>query len=424
MRSISIENVIFNGKNTCVRIEGNRFARIGGAPAPADTVIDCRGKMAITPPFYNAHNHAAMTLFRGYADDLELFRWLNEFIWPAEARLTEEDIYTGAKLAIVEMIKSGTVFFNDMYWKPMGTLRAARDMKVRAAIGLMAICGDDGELLPKCREDNEKLLDVRAELPERLIVNHGPHAVYTVSEKQLRRIADEADKWDLRIHIHVSETYKEYSDCRHAHDKKTPVEYLDSLGIIRRDAVLAHAIYLTAHDREIIAERGAVLAHMPISNMKLCSGTFNFTDAVKAGCRVAIGTDGASSNNNLSMLDEMKFAALVAKMRSGSPTAGAAPEILRAATEVGASAFGIDAGVIAEGKLADALLIDLDQPCMVGDYSLVSNLVYSADPSVIDTVICDGEILMRGRVVPDEAEIVAAAREVCDKFRRDAGVTR
>ena len=421
MKSISIENVVLNGKSTCVRIEGNRFVRIGGDPSPADTVIDCRSRMAMVPPFYNVHNHAAMTLFRGYADDLELFRWLNEYIWPAEARLTEEDVYIGTKLAIVEMIKSGTVFFNDMYWHPLGTLRAARDMKVRAAVGLMSICGQDGELLPQCREDNERLLAAREGLPERLIVNHGPHAVYTVDEKNLRRIADEADRWNLKIHIHVSETYKEYSDCRHAHNRLTPVEYLDSLGIIRRDAVLAHAIYLTKHDREIIAERGAVIAHMPVSNMKLCSGTFNFTDAVKAGCRVAIGTDGASSNNNLSMLDEMKFAALVAKMRSGDPTAGAAPDILRAATEVGASAFGFDAGVIAEGKLADALLIDLDQPCMVGDYSLVSDLVYSADPSVIDTAICDGEILMRGHAVPGEAEIIAAAREVCDKFRRDSG---
>ena len=421
MKSISIENVVLNGKSTCVRIEGNRFARIGGTPSPADTVIDCRGMMAIVPPFYNVHNHAAMTLFRGYADDLELFRWLNDYIWPAEAKLTEDDVYIGVKLAIVEMIKSGTVFFNDMYWHPLGTLRAARDMKVRAAVGLMSICGQGGELLPQCREDNERLLAAREGLPERLIVNHGPHAVYTVDEKNLRRIADEADKWNLKIHIHVSETYKEYSDCRHAHNRLTPVEYLDSLGIIRRDAVLAHAVYLTKHDREIIAERGAVIAHMPVSNMKLCSGTFNFTDAVKAGCRVAIGTDGASSNNNLSMLDEMKFAALVAKMRSGDPTAGAAPDIFRAATEVGASAFGFDAGLIEAGKLADALLVDLNQPCMVGDYSLTSNLVYSADPSVIDTVICDGEVLMRGRVVAGESEIVAAAREVCDKFRRDSG---
>ena len=418
MSSISIENVLLDGKSTCVRIEGNRLVRIGAAPAPADTVIDCRGKMAIVPPFYNAHHHAAMTLFRGYADDLELFKWLNEYIWPAEARLTAEDIYIGAKLAIVEMIKSGTVFFNDMYWQPLSTLRAARDMKVRAAIGLMTICGADGELLPQCREDNERLLAARSDLPERLIVNHAPHAIYTVNEKTLRRIAAEADEWKLRLHIHVSETAREVEDCRSAHGGMTPVEYLDQLGIIREGAVLAHCVHLTDRDREIIAARGAVIAHMPVSNMKLCSGSFDFPAAVKAGCRVAIGTDGASSNNNLSMLDEMKFAALTAKLKTNDPTAGAAPEILRAATLTGAQAFGIDAGVIAEGKLADALLIDLDQPCMVGDYSLTSNLVYSADPSVVDTVICDGEILMRERVIPGEAEIVAAAREACGKFRR------
>jgi len=419
MKSISIENVLLDGKNTCVRIEGSRFARIGGAPAPADTVIDCRGKMAIVPPFYNAHHHAAMTLFRGYADDLELFKWLNEYIWPAEARLSAEDIYIGAKLAIVEMIKSGTVFFNDMYWQPLSTLRAARDMKVRAAVGLMTICSPDGEVLPRCREDNAQLLAARSECPGRLIVNHAPHAIYTVGEKTLRRIAAEADELGLRIHIHVSETAKEVADCRSAHHGMTPVEYLDSLGIIRADAVLAHCVHLTDRDREIIAGRGAVAAHMPVSNMKLCSGMFDFEAARRAGCRVAIGTDGASSNNNLSMLDEMKFAALTAKARTGDPTAGRAADIWRAATEEGARAFGIDAGAIAAGKLADAVLIDLTQPCLVGDYSLTSNLVYSADPSVVDTVICDGEILMRGRAIPGEAEIVAAAREVCDKFRRN-----
>ncbi len=418
MSSISIENVILDGKNTCVRIEGNRFSRIGGAPTAADTVIDCREKMAIVPPFYNAHHHAAMTLFRGYADDMELFKWLNEYIWPAEAQLSEDDICIGAKLAIVEMIRSGTVFFNDMYWQPAGTLRAAREMKVRAAVGLMTICGADGELLPKCREDNERLLAARSDLPELLIVNHAPHAIYTVGEKALRRIAGEADEWGLRIHIHVSETAKEVADCRSAHGGMTPVEYLDSLGIIRADAVLAHCVHLTDRDREIIAKRGAVAAHMPVSNMKLCSGMFDFEAARRAGCRVAIGTDGASSNNNLSMFDEMKFAALTAKARTGDPTAGNAADILNAATAEGARAFGIDAGVIAEGKLADALLIDLDRPCMVGDYSLVSNLVYSADPSVVDTVICDGEVLMRSGVIPGEADIVAAAREVCDKFRR------
>lgn len=417
MASISIENVILDGKITCVRIDGNRFSAIGQPPAPADTVIDCRGRMAVVPPFYNAHSHAAMTLFRGYADDMELFKWLNDYIWPAEARLSADDILIGAKLAIVEMIKSGTVFFNDMYWQPHSTLMAAREMNIRAAVGLMTICDADGKLLPQCREDNDKLLALRESLPDRLIVNHAPHAVYTVNGANLRRIAEEADTWGLPLHIHASETLREVEECRRNHDGQTPIEYLDSLGIVRENTVLAHCVHLGDHDREIIAKRGAVIAHMPVSNLKLCSGMFDLPAALKAGCRVAVGTDGASSNNNLSMLDEMKFAAMVAKARSGNPAAGAATEIFEAATAVGAAAFGIDAGVIATGKLADALLVDLDQPCMVGDYSLTSNLVYAADPSVIDTVICDGNILMRHREIPGEAEIVAAAREVCGKFR-------
>ncbi len=418
MASVSIENVRLNGENTCVRIDGNRFSRIGAPPEPADTVIDCGGRMAIVPPFYNAHNHAAMTLFRGYADDLELFTWLNDYIWPAEAELDAEDVFIGTRLAIAEMIKSGTVFFNDMYWMPESTLRAALEMKVRAAVGLMTICAPGGDALPQVSRDNERLLELKPSLPERIIITYAPHAIYTVNTQMLRRIVAEASEWGLPLHIHAAETEREVAECRKEHGGMTPIEYLDSLGVVRPGTVLAHCVHLTGRDREIIAGRGAVIAHMPVSNLKLCSGMFDFESAAAAGCRIAIGTDGASSNNNLSMLDEMKFAALVAKCRSVRPTAGAAEKILYAATTAGAEAFGIDGGVIAEGKLADALLINLDHPCMVGDYSLAANLVYSADSSVVDTVICDGEILMRGRVLPDEAEIVAAARRVCEKFRR------
>ena len=314
---ILIQQVQLNRKKSDILIEGNRIAAIGEKlTASADQVIDGREFIAV-PAFYNTHTHAAMSLLCGYADNLELMEWLQKHIWPAEAKMGAEHIYWGTKLACLEMIKSGTVFFNDMYWQPSGTLRAACDMKVRAAVGLMTICGADGELLPQCREDNARLLAARENLPDRLIVNHAPHAIYTVGEKTLRRIAGEADELGLRIHIHVSETAKEVADCRSAHDGMTPVEYLDSLGIIRADAVLAHCVHLTDRDREIIAERGAVAAHMPVSNMKLCSGMFDFEAARRAGCRVAIGTDGASSNNNLSMLDEMKFAALTAKARTG-----------------------------------------------------------------------------------------------------------
>ena len=420
MSTLLLKNVILDGKNTDVLIEGNRFKRIAPEIAgPADRVIDAAGRKALIPPFYNTHTHAAMTLLRGYADDMELFTWLNDYIWPAEAKLTEEDVYCGTRLAILEMIRSGTVFFSDMYWHQRGAIRAAEEMGVRAAIGLLYLSGSDGEVLERNRRSNEELLASRGGDSGRIQVTYAPHAIYTVSELVLRRIAEDARANDLVIHIHASETPREVEECRAAHDGLTPIEYLDRLGILGRRTVLAHCTHLTDRDIELIRERRAVIAHMPCSNMKLCSGAFRFRDARDlAGCRVTIGTDGASSNNNLSMLDEMKFAALLAKHESGVPTAARDADVFNLATRCGAEAYGIDAGVIAAGKLADAVLVKLDHPQMIGDYNLVANLVYSADSSVIDTVICDGRVLMESGRVENETEILEQARACCRKLGR------
>ena len=420
MSTLLLKNVILDGKTADVLVEGNRFKRIAsGIAGEADRVIDADGRKALIPPFYNTHTHAAMTLLRGYADDMELFTWLNDYIWPAEAKLTEEDVYCGTRLAILEMIRSGTVFFSDMYWHQRGAVRAAEEMGVRAAIGLLYLSGSDGEVLERNRRSNEELLASRGGNSGRIQVTYAPHAIYTVSEPVLRRIAEEARANDLAIHIHASETPREVEECKAAHDGLTPIEYLDRLGILGRRTVLAHCTHLTDHDIELIRERRAVIAHMPCSNMKLCSGAFRFHDAFDlAGCRVTIGTDGASSNNNLSMLDEMKFAALLAKHESGLPTAARDADVFNLATRCGAEAYGIDAGVIAEGKLADALLVKLDHPQMTGDYNLVANLVYSADSSVIDTVVCDGRVLMESGRIENETEILEQARACCRKLGR------
>ena len=180
--------------------------------------------------------------------------------------------------------------------------------------------------------------------------------------------------------------------------------------------MLAHCVYLTEKDREIIAARGAYIAHNPVSNMKLCSGMFDFESAMKAGCKIAIGTDGTSSNNNLSMLDEMKVAALTAKTVSKVPTAGKTADIFRAATITGAEFAGTTAGKIAVGNDADLLLIDLDHVVMSANYDLIADLVYAADPGVIDSVICDGKFLMKNRIIPGETDIIAEAKEVCRKI--------
>ncbi len=415
MKSILIKNVQHNGSPVDVLIEGNRFKTIApGIEAAAARQIDGAGK-AIVPPFYNTHTHAAMSLLRGYADDLELFTWLNDYIWPAEAKLTGDDVYIGSRLAALEMIKTGTVFFNDMYWYQLDTIRAVEEMGLRAAIGLLYISGSDGEVLTRNAECNRQLLERGNS--ELIQIAHAPHAVYTVSEKVLRQVAKDAARDDMPIHVHVSETPREVRECIEAHGK-TPVEYLDSLGILGPKSILAHSVHLIDKDIDIIRERKSVISHCPCSNFKLVSRQFQYHKVVTEGkCRVTIGTDGAASNNNLSMIEEMKFAAFTAKTEAGMPTAGRDYDIYADATRAGAEAFGIDAGVIEEGKLADALLIDLDNPLLVADHNLIANLVYSADSSCIDTVICNGRILMENRRVDGEKEILADARKVCARIR-------
>lgn len=407
-----LKNIILNNLVTSILIENGIIRAIDPELSGDDAEkFDGRGKLAVLPPFYNAHNHAAMTLLRGYAEDMELFDWLNNHIWPVEAKLSAEDIYIGTKLAAVEMIRSGTVYFNDSYWHPEAALRAVKESGMRATLGLLYL----GNVSPDAENANQALIEA-AQDADTVSVAHSPHAIYTVDKKTLQKIAGMMESDGRKVHIHVSETAKEVSDCRKEHNGMTPVEYLDSLGLINERAMLAHCVHLTDHDREIIAAKGAFIAHNPVSNMKLCSGMFDFEAAQAAGCRIAIGTDGSSSNNNLSMIDEMKFAALTAKTVSRIPTAGKTADIFHAATVTGAEFAGIDAGNIAVGKAADMLLIDLDNPVMSANYDLEADMVYAASPEVINSVICNGRFLMKDRIIPQEADIVAAAREVCRKI--------
>ena len=417
MSTILLKNMILNGVQNDILIRQNRFEKI--APEidfPADEVYDGGGHTAIVPPFYNTHTHAAMTLLRGYGEDMELFTWLSKCIWPAEAKLTEEDIYWGSRLAICEMIRSGTVFFNDMYWHQAATIRAVKESGIRAAIGLLTLSLASDEIREQNKRNNAAFLEQRNDLPETIQLTFAPHAIYTVSTQELREVQQQAAEYGLPIHIHAAETQKEVDDCREQHGGMTPIEYLDSLEMLNEKSLLAHCVKLSAHDMELIAQRGSVIAHMPCSNHKLASGRFNFDAAQKNGCRITIGTDGASSNNSLSMFGEMKLAALAAKESANSPEAAPAQSVFDAATRNGAEAFGIDAGVIAEGKLADAQLIELDHPAMVADFDLTANLLYAADSSVVDSVLCNGRFVMKHRIIPGEKEILQAARKCCRKL--------
>ncbi|MFP4397650.1 MAG: amidohydrolase [Desulfonatronovibrio sp.] len=437
--SILIKDILLNDQVQDVYIEGQRFKTIGqNLDLTASEVINGRD-LAIFPSFVNAHTHAAMTLMRGFADDLELFTWLNDHIWPFESRLTHEDIYIGAKLACLEMIKTGTTFFCDMYWHMPATLRAVSEMGIRAALSSVFIDFNNPGKAKEFRSRTRKFFK-NLEEHERITFILGPHAIYTVSKDSLIWLKDFAAENNLLLNIHLAETRKEVEDCKKAHGMR-PVEYLESLGFLGPNIIAAHVIWVNEREMDILARRKVKVIHNPVSNMKLGSGTFPFKELNRRGICIGLGTDGCSSNNNLDMLEEMKIAALQAKLASVEglvlpsnildtgntdllekiyldPTLFTAPQAMECATASGARIFGQDMGKIAEGMLADCILVNLNHYSLVPRHDLVSNLVYSASSECIDTTICNGRVLMRGRKVPGEDNIIQEVRNWENKRRQ------
>ena len=391
-----------------VSVENGTIAAIAPSAGAAEGAVP----RPVVPAFYNCHTHLAMNLLRGYADDLELMPWLQEHIWPAEAHLTDEIVYAGTRLAILELIRCGTVFANDMYWHAPAVARAAEEMGIRCAVSMQTIeTGGPGRNDPKNIAANKALAGLPRDASARVFATLAPHAIYTVCEQSLREIAARAKAEDTFVHVHVAETRVEVETCKKEHGGRTPVAYLNDLGLLGPKTVMAHCVHLTDDDIRIIADTGAVVVENQQSNMKLVSGLFPYRRAVEKGkCRLALGTDGASSNNALSMFAEMKAAALCAKIESGDPTCAPAADVWRAATRGGAQAFGLDAGEIRVGAAADFVILRPDAVPLVPGFNHASDLVYSSDPSCVDTVVCAGRVLMENGIVPGEAEIISAAR--------------
>ena len=406
--SLLIRNAALGDHTTDLYIADGRFQCIGpNLDRSAEQTIDARDK-AILPPLVNGHTHAAMALLRGYADDMDLHTWLTQHIWPLEARLDEEDVYVGSLLACLEMIKSGTLFFNDMYWHFSGTARAIAEMGLRAELSSVFIdFGDPQTAQAKQASCLEQLARYQNTNPL-LQCALGPHAVYTVSRDSLEWIRETAAAYDLRIHIHLAETEKEVADCV-AQTGLRPVAYLDALGLLSPRLVACHAVWLEPKEMDLLAERGVNIIHNPVSNLKLCSGTSPVEALRQRGLRVGLGTDGCCSNNSLDMFADMKTAALVAKSTTGAPSALPAEAAWEMATSQGAAIFNLNHG-ITEGAWADCILVDLNRPELVPCYNLTSNLVYAASGGCVDTAICAGRILMHNRVVPGEEAIIARAQ--------------
>ncbi|HEX8753810.1 MAG TPA: amidohydrolase [Solirubrobacterales bacterium] len=405
--ALTVTDALLDGERVGVRCVEGTIAALGPevAPEPGDETIDAGGAPLLAP-LLNGHTHAAMTLFRGSGGDLPLMPWLEERIWPVEARLEAEDVYWGARLACAEMIRTGTTRLWDMYWFPEEAARAVEDSGLRATVGapLFDVDGDSERLRRSALESLEKLGGVGPRLRAAL----APHAIYTVSEGSLRWIAELGAERDLPIQIHLSETEREVEDCLDAHGMR-PAAYLDSVGMLNERTLLAHGVWLDRAELELIAERGATVVANPAANMKLAvGGIFPFPAARAAGVAVGLGTDGAGSNDSLDLLADLKLFALSQKHAAAEATAIAAAEAWAVAT--GARAPLLGATPLAVGAPADFLL------ARPGAYELAigelaSNLVYAASGSVVDTTVVAGRVLMRGGEVPWREEAVARAAE-------------
>ena len=416
--SILIKNVLHEDTITDVLIEGNRIARIApNLSTPEGTeVIDGTDK-AVIPGFINTHTHAAMTLFRGYGDDLPLMEWLEDYIWPVEAKMTAHDVYVGARLACLEMLRSGTTCFLDMYMHPLETARAVEELGLRAHLSYTLFDQGGAERAALDRKRSYEYYEAFKAFSDRITFTLGPHAIYTVSGEQLQFCHKFAVEHNVKINLHLAETKGEVDECVRQHGL-TPVRYLEKLGILSEHLIVAHVVWVDDEEMDLLAKHRVSVVHNPASNMKLCSGyTFKYEEMKKRGIRLGIGTDGCSSSNNLDMVIAMKLASLLGKAWRFSPTATKAADIYHSATIGGAEILEIPAGRIAEGMLADLSLVDLNVPELVPLNSLTSNLVYATSgSSCIDTVIIDGVIRMRDRYVPGQEEIIAEAREVARRL--------
>jgi len=381
-------------------INDDRLSYVGPAEGllagwQADTVIEA-GDMAALPGLVNAHTHAAMTLLRSYADDLPLKQWLEERIWPREAKLNRGDISWGTKLALLEMIRSGTTTFADMYFHMDVVAEAVIEAGLRASL-CQGLIGFQDTKHQRLASGVSLVKEWQGAGEGRVTTMLGPHAPNTSTPEYLSKVAATAAGLGVGLHIHLAETQGEVEDVK-ARYGATPVALVNKLGLLDLPVLGAHCVHLTTEEIAILAEKKVGVAHCPESNLKLASGVAPVKEMLAAGVNVAIGTDSAASNNNLDMVAEMRTCALLAKGISGDPTAVPARQALTMATLNGAKALGLDneIGTLEAGKKADLILVNLRQPHLMPTNDVEANLVYAARGSDVDTVIVNGRILMAG----------------------------
>ena len=413
MNRILITQVQLDGKPCDILIEGSKIAKIAPKIEARDVnkEIDGRDK-AVISGFANTHAHSAMTLFRGLGEDMPLMQWLNDCIWPYEKNLDEEAVYWGAKLACLEMIKSGTTVFNDMYWHVPACVKAAEETGLKSVQGYCWIDHFDPSRVEKHKAALSRLHEAsRSWNSELSHFSVAPHAVYTVSEEGWRWMAAYAREYGLMLHIHLEESQMEHEDALAKYGMSV-TQYLHKIGVLGPNVVAAHSVWLSDEDIRILGDYGVSVVHNPNSNFKLASGyKFKYNELRDAGVRVCLGTDGCASSNNLDMVEAMKNAAMMQKVWRRDPAAMPLNELMEVASRHGYEAMGFAGGRIEEGLPADLALIELLQPAFVPNHNFQANLIYAAHGDAVDTLICNGRILMENRVVPEEKYILRQAQQ-------------
>ena len=395
-----------------IHVSGDKISKITRGEVTHDHIIDGKDKFA-TPGLVNAHTHASMTLLRSYSDDKSLMDWLQKDIWPVEAKMKRKDIYWGAALAAIEMIRGGTTAFADMYGPCMEEVaKIVAESGLRGSLSQGLISFADGD--KKLASNVELYKNFHGAADGRIQIMLGPHAIYTCPPDYLKKVAVEASKLGAEIHIHMNETQTEIEESIKIYGKR-PFEVILDTGLFENGTLAAHCVHLSDSEIEIIKSKKIRVAHNPGSNLKLASGIAPVKKLLDAGITVALGTDGASSNNNLDMLEEIRLAALLAKVESMNPLAVPANQALKMATEYGAAALGLQTvGKLEVGYKADIVLWEMSGVEWQPNYNPASLLVYSANSSSADTVIVDGKILMQNRELKTlDAEKILAEFKAC-----------
>ncbi|RBQ22999.1 5'-deoxyadenosine deaminase [Candidatus Methanobinarius endosymbioticus] len=421
------ENKIVEGFKGDILIENNEISQIAKKDEESisengiDKIIDGKSKI-LMPGLINTHTHISMNLFRGLADDMALDEWLNDNIWPVESGLCVEYCHAGASLALIEMIKSGTTTFNDMYFYMENVAEATTESGIRGCLSYGMIDFGDKEKREKEFKENINLIKkYNNSANGRIKTRFGPHSTFTTSKELLERVRKEANKYNVGIHIHMNETKKEIDDVVEATGKR-PFEYLEELDFLKNDVLAAHGVWLSKKEIEIIKQKNVNISHNPCSNMKLSSGVASIQDLLSKNICVGLGTDSVASNNNLDLFEEMKFASLLQKVDTMNPTDLTSDETIKMATINGAKALNLEKeiGSIEVGKKADMILIDKNSVNLNPMSKIVSsNLVYAANGSNVNTTICDGKILMENKNLTnlDEKSIIEKANKAIKELK-------